>query len=41
MKHTATHAAPAIRLTWRIALAAVLATALAAGLITTIISAAT
>ena len=39
MKHIATHAAPAIRLTWRIALAAALVTALAAGLITTVISA--
>jgi hypothetical protein len=41
MKQTAAHAAPAIRLTWRIALAVVLVTALAGGLITTIISAAT
>ncbi|WP_433085930.1 hypothetical protein ACQP1P_11850 [Dactylosporangium sp. CA-052675] len=40
MKHTAARAGAAIRLTWRIALAAVLLTALAAGLITTIISAA-
>ncbi|WP_433615453.1 hypothetical protein ACQP2P_11625 [Dactylosporangium sp. CA-139114] len=41
MKHTAAQAGAAIRLGWRIALAAVLLTALAAGLILTVISAAT
>jgi hypothetical protein len=38
MKTPAAHAGHAIRLTWRIGLAAVLVTALAAGLITTILS---
>jgi hypothetical protein len=39
MKHPPAHAAPALRLTWRIVLAAALVTALAAGLITTVLSA--
>ncbi|MGI5243684.1 hypothetical protein [Dactylosporangium sp. CA-139066] len=38
MKNPAAHAGQAIRLTWRIVLAAVLAAALAGGLITTILS---
>ncbi|MFB9407198.1 MULTISPECIES: hypothetical protein [Dactylosporangium] len=39
MKHHAAHAAPALRLTWRILLAAAVLAALAAGLITTVVSA--
>jgi hypothetical protein len=39
MKRIPAHAGPAVRLTWRILLAAALVTALAAGLITTILSA--
>jgi hypothetical protein len=39
MKTPLAHAGPAVRLTWRIVLAAAFVTALAAGLITTILAA--